>query len=78
MKNKRELLRVVRMEDGDTVLFSLDATGKKPGRGAYVCPHLACLEKSFKQKGLERSFKQAVPVEMYALLKSEMIRYGEQ
>jgi hypothetical protein len=69
MKDKRELIRVVRTEEGD---FILDATGKKSGRGAYVCPVAVCLETAFKQKGLERSFKQPVPPEIYAQLKNEI------
>ena len=69
MKNKRELIRVVRGEaDG----FSLDFTGKKTGRGAYVCPRMDCFEKAYKHKGLERSFRQPVPPEVYEQLKAEM------
>lgn len=70
MKNKKELIRVVRTEDGSC---SLDFTGKKPGRGAYICPTLECLEKAQKSKGLERSFKSAVPSEIYEELKKELI-----
>ncbi len=62
MKDKREMIRIVRSEDG---VFSLDRTGKKPGRGAYICPDPACLAKAQKSKGLERSFKTAVPKEVY-------------
>lgn len=69
MKNKRELIRVVRNDAGE---FSLDFTGKKPGRGAYLCPDPACLEKARKTKGLERSFKSAVPAEVYEALKAEL------
>jgi len=69
MKSKKELLRVVRSEAGE---FSLDFTGKKAGRGAYVCPNLDCLEKAHKSKGLERSFKQAVPAEVYASMRAEL------
>lgn len=69
MKNKREMIRVVRTDEG---VFSLDFTGKKSGRGAYVCPDRGCLEKAFKHKGLDRSFKQAVPPEVYEALKAEM------
>ena len=72
MKNKRELIRVVRTETEDKIEFSLDFTGKKSGRGAYICPDRECLAKSFKQKGLERSFKHAVPQEIYEQLKNEI------
>ena len=66
MKNKKELIRVVRTEGDDASHeFSLDFTGKKSGRGAYICPSRDCLEKARKQKGLERSFKQAVPADVY-------------
>ena len=58
MKDKRSLVRVVKSENGE---FSVDFTGKKPGRGAYICPNLECLEKAKKSKGLERSFKTPVP-----------------
>jgi predicted RNA-binding protein YlxR (DUF448 family) len=69
MKNKREMIRVVRSDEN---VFSLDFTGKRPGRGAYVCPNRACLERAYKQKGLERSFKHAVPPEVYEQLKEEL------
>ena len=47
MKNKKEMIRIVHNEDGE---FFLDATGKKPGRGAYICPNIECLEKAQKLK----------------------------
>jgi hypothetical protein len=65
-------MRVVRTETENTVEFSIDNTGKKPGRGAYVCPSAVCLEKAYKQKGLERSYKQAIPPEIYEALKNDM------
>jgi predicted RNA-binding protein YlxR (DUF448 family) len=69
MKNKKELIRVVR---SDTGVFSLDYTGKQSGRGAYVCPQAECLKKARKSKGLERSFKAAIPVEVYERLEIEI------
>ncbi len=51
-KDKRELVRVVRSPEGD---IDVDTSGKKPGRGAYVCPDKVCLEKAIKSKALERS-----------------------
>ena len=54
MKNKKELIRIVRNDAGE---FALDRTGKLPGRGAYICPNAECLAKAQKSKGLERSFK---------------------
>ena len=52
--------------------FELDATGKKNGRGAYLCFSKECFEKAVKNKGLERSFKQAIPKEVYEKLEKEM------
>ena len=69
MKSKKELIRVVRTEEGE---FLLDATGKKNGRGAYICPDMECLKKAIKSKGLERSFKQSLPKEVYDTLEKEM------
>ena len=57
MKNKKEMIRVIRTKEGE---FLLDATGKKNGRGAYICPSKECLGKAVKSKGLERSFKQEI------------------
>lgn len=69
MKSKKELIRIVRTDAGE---FSLDATGKKPGRGAYICPTKECMEKAQKSKGLERSFKAAVPKDVYEQLLREL------
>lgn len=69
MKNKKEMIRVIKTPEGT---FMLDATGKKNGRGAYVCPSEECLQLARKNKGLERSFKQAVPAEVYESLEKEM------
>ena len=68
MKGKKEMIRVIRTPEGD---FLLDATGKKNGRGAYLCPSRECLDKARKNKGLERSFKQAIPKEVYEALEKE-------
>lgn len=69
MKNKKEMIRVIRTPEGE---FLLDATGKKNGRGAYICPTRECLEKAVKNKGLERSFKQSIPAGVYEMLEKEM------
>ena len=69
MKNKKEMIRVLKTPE---VYFVLDASGKKNGRGAYLCPSGECLERAIKSKGLERSFKQAIPSEVYDELKEEM------
>ncbi len=59
-KPKRELLRVVRTPDGHVVI---DATGKKSGRGAYLCARLSCWETAIKKKRLEQEFEIAIPEE---------------
>ena len=69
MKNKIELIRIVRNDQNQ---FLLDFTGKHAGRGAYICPTFSCFEKAYKQKGLERSFKQAVPKEVYVALQEKL------
>lgn len=69
MKSKKEMIRVIRTSEGE---FLLDATGRKNGRGAYLCPNSGCLAKAVKNKGLERSFKQAIPKEVYEALEKEM------
>lgn len=69
MKNKKEMIRVIKTPEG---IFMLDATGKKNGRGAYVCPNKECLQLARKNKGLERSFKQAIPTDVYESLEKEM------
>lgn len=74
MKNKKDLIRVVRNEQGE---YSLDTTGKKTGRGAYVCKSSQCLEKACKNKGLERSFKSAVPKDLYEELKKQLEECNE-
>jgi len=69
MKDKKELIRIVRDAEGS---FSMDETGKKAGRGAYVCHDSECLTKAHRSKGLERSFKSAVPSDVYEKLKAEL------
>ncbi len=72
MKDKRELIRIIKTPEGETVL---DATGKKNGRGAYICPDSQCLSKVIKTKGLDRSFKMSIPDEAYGALKEELKQY---
>ena len=69
MKNKRDLIRVLKTTDGQ---ITIDATGRKNGRGAYLCPSMDCFKKAVKGKGLERSFKMAIPKEVYETLEKEM------
>ena len=65
MKPKKELLRVVRSPEGEV---SIDLTGRKPGRGAYVCRSAECLKRAIKQKQLERAFECALGEETHASL----------
>ena len=69
MKEKRELIRVVKSPEGE---ISLDFGGKKPGRGAYVCPNRDCLKKAIRAKALERAFEPAIPAEVYDAMEQEM------
>ena len=54
------------------VEISLDTTGRKNGRGAYICPNSECLNAAIKSKGLERSFKMPIPKDVYEMLTKEM------
>ena len=69
MKSKKEMMRVLKTADDE---FVLDATGKKNGRGAYLCQSKECFAKAVKNRGLERSFKQAIPKEVYDKLEKEL------
>lgn len=68
MHNKKEMMRVLKTPEGGIVL---DKTGKKNGRGAYLCMTKECLIKAEKNKGLERSFKMSIPNDVYDSLKKE-------
>lgn len=68
MKNKKEMMRVLKTPEDEIVL---DVTGKKNGRGAYLCKTGECLKKARKNKGLERSFKMSIPNEVYDNLEKE-------
>lgn len=69
MKSKKEMLRVLKTAEDE---IFLDATGRKNGRGAYVCFSRECLAKAIRGKGLERSFKMSIPREVYEKLEKEM------
>ena len=69
MKPKKELIRVVKNQENEV---SVDLTGKKSGRGAYVCKNLDCLEKSFKTKRLSRNLEVPISEEIYDRLKEEI------
>ena len=69
MKEKPELVRVVKSPDGDV---TLDLTGKAPGRGAYICKSVECFEKAKKARRFEREFKMQIPDEVYEKLEAEL------
>ena len=80
MKPKKELIRIVRSpeiknENGEVIeqpQISLDTTGKKSGRGAYVCNNIECLQKAQKARRLERAFSCKIPEEVYIQLEEGM------
>ena len=69
IKPMPELIRVVKSPEGEV---SLDFRGKKPGRGAYVCPQAECLKKARKSRALERAFSTPLPDEVYEALEEQM------
>lgn len=70
MKPKKELIRVVKNKENE---ISIDLHGKKPGRGAYICRDIQCLEKAVKAKRLERNLECKISDEIYDKLKEEII-----
>ena len=74
MKEKRQLVRIVKAPDSDEseCRISVDLTGKKPGRGAYICNSLNCLDKAKKARRLERAFSCKIPDEVYEQLIQEL------
>lgn len=73
VKDKRSLIRVVKNKEGE---FFIDFTGKKNGRGAYICPSLDCFNKAKKAKRLERAFSCQIPPEIYQKLEEELKKDG--
>ncbi|MBR0085837.1 MAG: YlxR family protein [Lachnospiraceae bacterium] len=69
MKSKKEMFRVIRTPEGN---IELDKTGRKNGRGAYICADPECLKKAVKSKALEKSLKAQIPKEVCDLLAEEM------
>lgn len=68
-KPKKELVRVVKSPEGD---ISLDLSGRKPGRGAYICPALECLQKARKARRLEKAFSCQIPEAVYDAMEKEL------
>ena len=71
LKPKKELIRVIVTPEEEVML---DATGKKNGRGAYICAKAECLREARKHKGLEKSLKRQIPAEVYDSLEKELSR----
>ena len=70
---KKDLIRLVRSPEGD---ISLDFTGKKSGRGAYICPNAACFAKAKKAKRFEKNLECQIPEEVYLSLEEELKNNG--
>ena len=71
MKEKRNLLRILRTDTGEVII---DDTGRKNGRGAYLCRDPECLRKARKSHALDRSLKTVIPEEIYDALEKELQR----
>lgn len=75
MKTKKEMMRVLKTAEEEIIL---DTTGKKNGRGAYLCVSMECLRMARKNRGLERSFKMSIPNEVYDNLEKEFGEVGTE
>lgn len=69
MKPKKEMVRIIKTAENEIIA---DVTGKKNGRGAYICFSEECLDKAMKSRGLEKSLQTAIPKEIYEQLKKEL------
>ena len=69
-KDKKELIRIVKNKNNE---ISIDRTGKKEGRGAYICDDVNCLDKLIKSKRLERVFEMSISNEIYESLRGVII-----
>ena len=68
-KDKNELIRIVRNQANE---INIDESGKKPGKGAYICDSIECLEKGIKSKALKRALEVEVPEDIYKNLRERM------
>lgn len=75
MMPKKELIRVVRTPEGDTLI---DLTGKKSGRGAYLCGKVGCFKLAMKNKALDRALKQSVHADIYRQLEQDFIKVEDE
>lgn len=69
-KDKKDFIRIVKSKDGE---ISIDKTGKMPGRGAYLCDNVECLEKAMKTKRIEKTFETKIDDEIYEKLRGVMV-----
>lgn len=75
MKGKKEMIRILKTPEDEILI---DSTGKKNGRGAYICRSIECLHKAVKTRGLERSLKVNIPRELVETLEKELILLGTE
>ena len=71
MKPKKEMLRVVKPQDGDA---HIDFTGRSQGRGAYVCPDAVCLKKAMRSKALDRALETTIAPEVFESLEAQILQ----
>lgn len=69
-KDKKDFIRIVKNKDGE---ISIDKTGRMPGRGAYLCDNIECLEKAIKTKRIDKIFETKIDDEIYEKLRGVMI-----
>jgi len=69
-KDKKDFIRIVKNKEGEV---NIDKTGKMPGRGAYLCDNIECLEKAIKTKRIERTFETKIDNEIYEKLRGVMV-----
>lgn len=74
-KEKKELIRVIKTPEGEVIL---DSTGKKNGRGAYICSSVECFAKAKKIKSLERALNISIPDEVYEDIERQMLQFVEK
>lgn len=71
---KKELIRIVRSPEGE---YSVDTTGKKPGRGTYICHSAECFEKAAKARQFSKAFKENIPAEVIDTLRKQFAESTE-
>lgn len=69
-KDKNQFIRIVKNKDGE---INIDKTGKMPGRGAYLCDNVECLEKAMKTKRIDKVFETQIDQDIYEKLRGVMI-----